>query len=61
MHVKNQEFLKQFTAKFKNRDKCLEQLKEVKYRPELGPHFIYNLKNSGPDNGRNSMVRLTQE
>ena len=44
MHVNNHEYIRQLSTKFKDYDMCKEQIQELKYRPEMAPHFLYNIE-----------------
>lgn len=54
MHIKNNEFRRQLNTKFKDHDILEEQVNQLKYRPELAPYYIYNVKSNyelGPGAG----------
>ena len=54
MHLKNKEFKRQLSTKFKDHDKYREAIKQIKNRPELAPYYILNVKSQyelGPGGG----------
>lgn len=59
MHVRNNEFRRILNTKFKDHDVLKQHISQIKLRPELGPHYIYNVQSNyelGPGPGRETQA-----
>ena len=64
MHLKNSEFVRQLSTKFKDHQKYKEAIRQIRMRPELAPHYILNVKSNyelGPGTQRDSKTSNQRE